>query len=274
MKKTILIFFKKIIHLTFYFSQKSIILRKFLDIFGEENSKNIKQIRLDNDILLFYEVNSITKYRNDSFFNKEPETLEWLSKFPKKSVFWDVGANVGLYSIYAGKTKNCEVTAIEPSVFNLELLAKNIYLNSLNHQINILPFGLSKKSFITNFHSSSILNGAALSSLEVISKKSMHKPTYQCDYKIPVLTLDLINSIFNISNPEYLKIDVDGLEYEILLGAKSVLANLKSLLIEVDEKDSQKVKKITTILKQNNFKLVKEGQRQYQISTINQIWTK
>ena len=113
-----------------------------------------------------------------------------------------------------------------------------------------------------------------MSSLEVISKRSMHKRSDQCDYKIPVLTLDLINSIFNISNPEYLKIDVDGLEYEILLGAKSVLANLKSLLIEVDEKDSQKVKKITTILKQNNFKLVKEGQRQYQISTINQIWTK
>ena len=48
---------------------------------------------------------------------------------------------------------------------------------------------MSKKSFITNFHSSSILNGAALSSLEDISKKSMHKRTDQCDYKIPVITL-------------------------------------------------------------------------------------
>ena len=108
-------------------SQKSIILRKVLDIFGECNSQNIKKIQLKNNVIFLYEVNNVTKYRNDTFFTKEPETLEWIDKFTKNSVFWDVGANVGLYSIYAAKTRDCNVTAIEPSVFNLELLAKNIY---------------------------------------------------------------------------------------------------------------------------------------------------
>ena len=35
------------------------------------------------------------------FFSKEPETLEWIDNFSKdSSIFWDIGANIGLYSIY------------------------------------------------------------------------------------------------------------------------------------------------------------------------------
>ena len=121
------------------------------------------------------------------------------------------------------------------------MLAKNIYLNSLNNKINILPLGLSEKTSVTNFHNSSILNGAALSSLEISNIRPINQPPNQCDYKIPVITLNSINSIFKIPNPEHLKIDVDGLEYEILLGAKSVLKNLKSILIEIDECDKKRV---------------------------------
>ena len=157
MKNIILVFLKKIFQFIFFISQKNIFLRKLIDLFVEENKKNIKKIHLRNDSILLYEVNSLTRYRNDTFFSKEPETLEWIDKFPKESIFWDVGANIGLYSIYASKTKNSRVTAIEPSVFNLELLAKNIYLNSLNNRINILPFGLSQRSLITNFHNTSTI---------------------------------------------------------------------------------------------------------------------
>lgn len=274
MKNLIYIFLKKITQFIFSLSQKSITLRKVLDIAGECNSQNVRKIQLNNDVIFLHEVNSVTKYRNDTFFNKEPETLEWIDKFENNSVFWDVGANVGLYSIYAAKTKNCDVTAIEPSVFNLELLAKNIYFNSLNEKINILPFGLSENTLITNFHNTSILNGAALSSLELSDRMPANQVPNNCYYKIPVLTLNSINSIFKISNPEHLKIDVDGLEYEILLGAKSVLKNLKSILIEVDESDEKKSKNIISLLKNENFKLVKEGQRLSNISTVNQIWLK
>jgi len=52
---------------------------------------------------------------------KEPDTLMWIDKIPEHSVFWDVGANVGLYSCYAAKARNCIVFAFEPSVFNLRV---------------------------------------------------------------------------------------------------------------------------------------------------------
>ena len=45
------------------------------------------------------------KMEIDTFYSKEPETLEWIDNFDNdnkdKIIFWDIGANIGLYSIYA-----------------------------------------------------------------------------------------------------------------------------------------------------------------------------
>lgn len=71
--------------------------------------------------------NALTHYRAKTFSTKEPETLEWLDTIPNEAVLWDIGANVGLYSIYAAKRGRVRVFSFEPSVFNLELLARNIF---------------------------------------------------------------------------------------------------------------------------------------------------
>ena len=51
----------------------------------------------------FYAPNHLIRFRLNTFWTKEPETLEWIRSFKKKNktiIFWDIGANVGLYSIY------------------------------------------------------------------------------------------------------------------------------------------------------------------------------
>ena len=56
---------------------------------------------LDKEIK-FFVPNQLLNWRVDTFFTKEPETLEWIDNFEKKEnlTFWDIGANIGLYSIY------------------------------------------------------------------------------------------------------------------------------------------------------------------------------
>ena len=44
--------------------------------------------------------NQLNHFRASSLSNKEPETLEWIDQLPEKCVFWDIGANVGLYTVY------------------------------------------------------------------------------------------------------------------------------------------------------------------------------
>src|SRR3990167_8176822 len=89
--------------------------------------------------------NALCHYRAKTFSTKEPETLQWIDNIPEKSVFWDIGANIGLYSLYAAKRRHCRVWAFEPSVFNLELLARNIFLNKLTYQICIVPIALNEE---------------------------------------------------------------------------------------------------------------------------------
>ena len=62
-----------------------------------------KKRRIDyNDIdMVFFTPNSLCQYRVKSFSSKEPKTLDWIDSFEDNAVVWDVGANIGLYSIYA-----------------------------------------------------------------------------------------------------------------------------------------------------------------------------
>ena len=81
-----------------------------------------------------------------------------------KVYFWDIGANVGLYYIFAAKEMNSDVFSFEPSVFNLEVLAKNININKLNDKITILPISLSEVTKISDFNMSNIEIGGSISS--------------------------------------------------------------------------------------------------------------
>ena len=75
-------------------------------------------------------------------------TIEWINNFKKdyknKSkdiIFWDIGSNIGLFSLYAAKIhKNCKVYSFEPSTSNLRILSRNIDINDLSERIKNLGF--------------------------------------------------------------------------------------------------------------------------------------
>ena len=79
------------------------------------------------------------------------------------SVLWDIGANVGIYSIYAAVSKRANVIAFEPSFFNLEFLARNINLNKVADRVSIVPLPLSNKTQLNEMWLTSLDWGGALS---------------------------------------------------------------------------------------------------------------
>ena len=91
--------------------------------------KSNQKVIVNNKSVQFFVPNSLIKWRVDTMFSKEPETLEWIDKFDKKNkiIFWDIGANIGLYSIYNSlRNKKSKTIAFEPSTSNLRTLSKNI----------------------------------------------------------------------------------------------------------------------------------------------------
>jgi hypothetical protein len=124
--------------------------------------KQTQKVEYQGVNLVFSIPNGLGKYRVDTFSTKEPETLEWINSMPQGSVFWDIGANVGLYTCYAAKVRGCRVFSFEPSVFNLEMLARNIFLNGIVNQATIIPLPLSDALAANKFNMTTTEWGGAV----------------------------------------------------------------------------------------------------------------
>jgi FkbM family methyltransferase len=199
--------------------------------------------------MTFFIPNALCRYRVETFSSKEPETLNWIDSFKNDVIFWDIGANIGLYSIYAAKAKNAQVLAFEPSVFNLEFLAKNIYANDLQKNISIFPLALSDKTDFNLFKMNNPIWGGALSAFGVDYDQSGGVFNASFEYSIAGLSADRTIEVFKLPSPSHIKIDVDGIEHLILAGAAVVLKKVDSILIEIDEnfeEQSQKSNKYLT----------------------------
>ena len=123
--------------------------------------------------------------------------MEWINSFHPNSVFFDIGANIGLYSIYAAKSVNAEVYAFEPSVFNLPILAKNIYLNSLSESIVILPIPLSDKpAGISTLSLSNDTFGGALHTFQESYTWDSSPIDTTTNYNLPGMSLDTFHDLF------------------------------------------------------------------------------
>ena len=100
------------------------IFKKFLNrnilvwikYFIEQDAYEKVKLKSNRD-LIFFSPNFLVNLLIRDFYSKEPETLEWIDNFSKKEkvIFWDIGSNIGLYSVYAAATiENIEVISFEP----------------------------------------------------------------------------------------------------------------------------------------------------------------
>src|SRR5689334_12310835 len=85
----------------------------------------------DGTRMVFVTPTVFTRWRVDSIYSKEPCTLDWIAGFGADEILVDVGANVGMYSIWAAATKGTRVFAFEPEAQNYALLNRNIFVNRL-----------------------------------------------------------------------------------------------------------------------------------------------
>ncbi len=179
--------------------------------------------------------NWLCQWRVKTFSAKEPETLEWIDTIPEGAVLWDVGANVGLYSVYAAKKRNCRVWAFEPSVFNIEILARNIFLNGANDRVCLVPLALSDGLGPSQMHMTTTDWGGALSTFG--QDYGWDGKAIRQVFEFQTLGLSMEDAVqrLRFPQPDYIKMDVDGIEHVILKGGRSVLGQVKGILIEIND---------------------------------------
>ncbi|XDZ72052.1 FkbM family methyltransferase [Alphaproteobacteria bacterium LSUCC0744] len=228
--------------------------------------------------LKFATPNSLNYFRVSSFSSKEPETLEWIDGIPEGKILWDIGANVGLYSVYAAKARNLIVYAFEPSVFNLELLSRNIFINNLTDKVTIFSFPLSDQLKRSTLNLTTLEWGGALSTFD--KNYGFDGQELQKVFEQPVIGMSMNDAVnrLGLSCPDYIKLDVDGIEQLILSGGRDVLERVSGILVEVNDDFSEQAEQVSRLLKESGliFKEKRHGEmfnnNQRFGMLYNQIW--
>lgn len=236
--------------------------KKLLIWFSEfiEND-SYKEITVLGKKIKFFTPNYISNFLVDEFFTKEEETIEWVNKFESngKIIFWDVGANIGIYSIYAAlKHQNIEIISFEPSTSNLRMLSRNISINGLEERIIINQFPLSNnENKYLMFKEEKFMEGVASHTWGENFNFEGKNFESKNNYKIYGTSINYLLENKILSLPNYIKIDVDGIEHLILKGASRFLSNpqIKSLSIELNENFKEQKDTVLDIMQKNNFNL-------------------
>ena len=231
--------------------------------------------------LRFAAPNALCEWRAQTFSTKEPETLAWIDAIPEGSILWDVGANVGLYAVYAAQRRKCRVWAFEPSVFNLELLARNVHLNGLVSQVCIVPFALSTAVGSNELRMTTTEWGGALSTFGEEYGWDGQTIKKVFEFQTMGLPMDAARDLLGIPQPDSIKMDVDGIEHLILSGGASVLKAVKEVLIEVNDDFRDQAEGCERLLKAAGLKMkhklhsemIDSSTTGFQ-NTYNQIWVR
>lgn len=194
-----------------------------------------------NGYVAEFQVDSIREY---AYFEAYPEVegmpvlIELLSDLEELDVFWDVGANIGIYSCFVSLAiPNGQVCAIEPIEQNCTRIRTNLEKNDV--QAGVYQCALSdssgRESFTTDPPSSCGGSGSL-------------KETYQSDsISVHTTTGDDLVTKGNVPSPDVVKIDVEGVEFEVLKGMRKLLSDGKCRVIycdiydEIDPRSSDRI---------------------------------
>jgi len=184
------------------------------------------------------EARNFEQWRADTYATKEPDTIAWIDAFIRPGdTLYDVGANIGQYALYAaGRLRgNCRVFAFEPEALNYAKLNRNIVLNGLSETVTAYCLAVTDRTALDLFYVKTFAPGASL--------HAYGRPVTQGEKPFPPknrqgamgVSLDDLTGRFALPFPAHVKIDVDGIEEQIVQGAARMLSDprLRSVLVEV-----------------------------------------
>lgn len=138
-------------------------------------------------------------------------------------LFIDVGANVGVYSILASAVAGSSSIAFEPVPDTFAKLQCNMFVNDLTHRVSTRNQAVGNRTGTVGFTS-------------MHDTKNRVATPDDVDEKLIVVSIVKLDDAVIDRCPTFIKIDVEGFEKNVLLGAEKILGNelLKCVIIETN----------------------------------------
>ncbi len=171
-----------------------------------------------------------------NFRDLEPDVQNWIDKIPDGSVFWDIGANVGAFSLYAGLRKKISVLAFEPSSASYSMLNRNIELNKMSNIISAFCVAFSDETKLDVLNMKYTRAGSSMNGFG--TSTNQFDESIQVNFQQGAIgfSVDEFVMLFSPQLPTHLKIDIDGIEAKVIRGAKQTLSSpiVRSLIVEIE----------------------------------------
>ena len=168
---------------------------------------------INNHVLMETHKDMVVRASKDGFF--EPETFKYIDEHLEKgSVFLDVGAYTGVYSIYCAKVRQASCIAFEPNERVYQRLLSNLELNKVSEHVQTVQCCLSSvrgsAHLFTNPNTEFSSGGSLVPDLNRIVGQH-----------VSLIPFD--ETPFSDNPVDMVKIDVEGQEYDVLLGMEDVI---------------------------------------------------
>jgi len=210
--------------------------RTSLDLAEYEKLDPYRVVEHGEHRVVYLTPNTAALWRVDTLFSKEPDTIDWIASFAPDEVLVDIGANVGMYTIWAAKTRGTRVFAFEPEAQNYALLNRNIHVNGLDQVVRAFCLALSDASGFDALYLSDVGAGGSCHSFGAALDFNNEPRAAPFTQGSVAVTLDDMIARGALPVPHHIKIDVDGLEHKVMSGARRTLENgsVRSVLVEIN----------------------------------------
>ena len=182
--------------------------------------------------------NEIPRFRAETFWTKEPETIQWINNNLRSDsnvrLFIDVGANIGIYTLYAASVNtNVEILAAEPIYKSFIELQNNIDLNHWVDRVKAVNVAISDTDGNGRMTRIDDRVGSSGAQLENGSEGEGVVVSVTTGDQ---LVIDYASSEVVTVNSVMLKIDTDGNELDVLRGFNNMFAKgaISTVLVETN----------------------------------------
>jgi FkbM family methyltransferase len=170
------------------------------------------------------------------FSYREPDTLSWIETFRSGAVFWDIGAAIGQFSLYAALRPDVRVLGFEPGAASYAALMRNIEINRMDDRVAAYCLAFAGTSRLTQLNMARTDAGSSMHAVGTDYNMLGEQIDVRFRQAVPAYSIDDFIASFGPPFPTHIKLDVDSIEDEILAGAQHTLADprLASILIEIE----------------------------------------
>jgi FkbM family methyltransferase len=177
------------------------------------------------------------RHRNRYGATGEPDLIRFIERLPSDTVFWDVGANVGFFSIFAA-LRGMHVLGFEPDQLTCGTLNKNIFLNDVSERCIALPVSLNERDLVDVLRMKHFLPANAYNTFGRSTNEygAGFAPEFsQGSVGLAGDSISFGDALAPFSQPDFVKIDVDGNELKVVQGMTEKLRKARYLCIELSK---------------------------------------